>query len=155
MAVGYLDCAGVWGFGHCRVLAGRSAPLDSLAAAAGTGPGLEATAPVLPLADGRSRHIALALAAQHGHADVVRSPLDAGEDPSFADPAGVSFSFDAPASSGTVPLCTVVRLLVERGCGALVDIRDTVYHGTPLDWAIHGGHTAIAEYLRDCGASKL
>jgi hypothetical protein len=37
-------------------------------------------------------------------------------------------------------------LLVERG--ARLDIRDTVYVGTPLGWADYGGRTAIAEYLR-------
>jgi ankyrin repeat protein len=43
-----------------------------------------------------------------------------------------------------------VRLLVERG--ARLDIRDTVYDATPLDWAVHGGRTATAEYLRGRGA---
>jgi peptide-methionine (S)-S-oxide reductase len=44
----------------------------------------------------------------------------------------------------------VVRLLAERG--ARLDIKDTIYQGTPLDWAIYGQRTAIAEYLRDRGA---
>jgi hypothetical protein len=43
-----------------------------------------------------------------------------------------------------------VRLLVERG--ALLGQRDKIYHGTPLGWAIHGGQTAVAEYLRGVGA---
>lgn len=38
------------------------------------------------------------------------------------------------------------RTLVEAG--ARLDIRDRIYRGTPLDWAEHGGHTAIADYLR-------
>ena len=40
----------------------------------------------------------------------------------------------------------VVRLLVERG--ARVDLPDTIYQATPAGWAEHGGHPAIAEYLR-------
>jgi len=43
-----------------------------------------------------------------------------------------------------------VHLLVERG--ARLDIKDTVYQGTPLDWAIYGGIKEIAEYLRSKGA---
>jgi hypothetical protein len=39
-----------------------------------------------------------------------------------------------------------VRVLVERG--ARLDLKDTIYDGTPLDWATYGERTAIAEYLR-------
>src|SRR5262249_34077436 len=67
LVFGYLDTA--------EALARRGAPLDNLAAAAGLGR-LEDTARLLPSADGLSRHIALALAAQHGHADVVQLLLD-------------------------------------------------------------------------------
>jgi hypothetical protein len=40
----------------------------------------------------------------------------------------------------------VVRLLVERG--ARLDIKDTIYQGTPLRWAEHGGRQEVADYLR-------
>ena len=40
----------------------------------------------------------------------------------------------------------VVRLLVERR--ARLDIRDTIYQGTPLGWAIYCEKPALAEYLR-------
>jgi hypothetical protein len=48
---------------------------------------------------------------------------------------------------------TVVRLLVERG--ARLDIRDTIWHGTPLGWAVHGGkaHPQMADCLRSLGAT--
>ena len=39
-----------------------------------------------------------------------------------------------------------VRLLVESG--ARLDIRDLVYEGTPLGWAIHCKQSEIADYLR-------
>jgi hypothetical protein len=45
---------------------------------------------------------------------------------------------------------SVVRLLVERG--ARLDIRDTIYQGTPLGWANHGRRTEVANYLRSRGA---
>jgi ankyrin repeat protein len=49
----------------------------------------------------------------------------------------------------------VVRLLVGRS--ARVDIRDTVWNGTPLGWAIYGGgkaQVAMAECLRSLGAAE-
>jgi hypothetical protein len=40
----------------------------------------------------------------------------------------------------------IVCLLVARG--ARLDIKDTVWHGTPLGWAEYGGRNEIAEFLR-------
>ena len=141
LAFGYLTTA--------KALASRGASLDNLAAVAGLGR-LEDSARLLPVADGQSKQIALALAAQHGHADVVRLLLDAGEDSSRYNPDGYhshSTPLHQAVSSGHAD---VVRLLVERG--GRLDIRDKVYHATPLGWAIHAGRTGIAEYLRDRGA---
>lgn len=45
----------------------------------------------------------------------------------------------------------VVRLLVERG--ARLDIKDTIYEGTPLGWAVYGERAEIAEYLRAQGST--
>ncbi|MEO8564207.1 MAG: hypothetical protein ABI601_19155 [bacterium] len=36
--------------------------------------------------------------------------------------------------------------------GARLDIEDTIYFGTPLGWALHGGRAEIAAYLREKGA---
>jgi hypothetical protein len=50
---------------------------------------------------------------------------------------------------------TVVRLLVERG--ARMDIRDTIWQGTPLDWALYGNgkvHAEMAECMRSLGAAE-
>lgn len=140
LAFGFLDTA--------RMLADRGAPLD-LAAVAGLGR-IEDTARLLATADGPSRQAALALAAQHGHAHVVRLLLDAGEDPDRYNPDG-HHSHSTPLHqavwSGHE---SVVRLLVERG--ARIDMRDTIYQATPLGWATHGRRDAIAEYLRGRGA---
>ncbi len=138
LAFGYASTA--------EALARRSAPLNNLPVVAGLGR-LEATARLLPVADSQSRHIALALAAQHGHADIVRLLLDAGEDPSRYNPVGYHSHSTPMHQAVWSNHADVVRLLVERG--ARMDIRDTVYLGTPLGWAIYGGRTAIAEYLRD------
>jgi ankyrin repeat protein len=134
---GYLDTA--------KALARRGAPVDNLAAAAGLGRHDDAIC-LLPASDKRSRHIALALAAQHGHADVVRLLLDAGEDPNRLNPDGCHPHSTPLHQAALSNHKEVVQLLVERG--ARLDIRDTIYHGTPLGWALHGGRTEIAEYLR-------
>jgi ankyrin repeat protein len=141
LAFGYLETA--------EALARRGAPLDNLAAVAGLGR-LEDAARLLPAADSHIRHVALALAAQHGHAAVVRLLLDAGEDPSRYNPDGYH-SHSTPLHQAVwADHMDVVQLLVERG--ARLDVQDTVYSGTPLDWANYGGRTAIAEYLRGQGA---
>src|SRR5262249_38406721 len=141
LAFGYLSTA--------EALARRGALSNSLAAVAGLGR-LEDTARLLPLADRQSRHIALALAAQHGHTEIVRLLLDAGEDPSRYNPDGY-YSHATPLHHAALSNhAEVVRLLVERG--ARLDLQDTVYRGTPLDWANYGERTEIAEYLRARGA---
>jgi hypothetical protein len=131
--------------GTAEALARRGASVNSLAAAAGLGR-LEDAARLFPLADSRSRQIALALASQHGHAEVVRLLLDAGEDPSRYNPDGYHAHSTPLHQAALSNHAGVVRLLV--GHGARLDLRDRVYGGTPLDWANHGGCQEIAEYLR-------
>jgi ankyrin repeat protein len=43
-----------------------------------------------------------------------------------------------------------VRLLLDKG--ARTDIRDTIYKGNALDWAIYCERPAIADELRNRGA---
>jgi ankyrin repeat protein len=79
-----------------------------------------------------------------------RAEFDAGEDPNRYNPDGNhahSTPLHQAALSGHE---AVVRLLVERG--ARLDIKDTIYHGTPLDWAIHGERGEVEKYLRRQGA---
>lgn len=141
LAFGYLDTA--------ETLARRGAPVDNIAAVAGLGR-LEDATRLLPASDPESRHVALALAAQHGHTEVARLLLDAGEDPNRYNPEGFhSHSTPLHQAVGSNHL-DVVKLLVERG--ARLDIQDTLYQGTPLDWANYGGRTEIADYLRARGA---
>ena len=138
LAFGYLATA--------EVLAKRGAQVDSLPAAAGLGR-LEDAVRLLPAADPRSRHAALALAVQHGHVAMVRFLLDAGEDVDRYNPEG-HHSHSTPVHQAVWSNhLEVVQLLVTRG--ARVDLKDTIYSGTPLDWAIYGGRTEIADYLRN------
>jgi ankyrin repeat protein len=130
-------------------LAKRGAPIATLAAAAGLGR-LEDAKRLLPKADARERHAALAVAAQHGQADVVRLLLDAGEDPNRYNPEGYHGHSTPLHQAVWAEHMNVVRLLVERG--ARLDLEDTLYRATPLGWATYGEKNRVAEYLREQGA---
>jgi hypothetical protein len=134
--------------GTAKILAGRGAPINNIAAAAGLGR-VEEALRMLPESNPQGRHIALALAAQHGHTDVVRLLLDAGEQPDRYNPEGYHAHSTPLHQAALANHAEVVRLLAERG--ARLDIRDIIHQATPAEWAIHGGHTAIADYLRDRG----
>jgi len=134
-----------------EVLARRGARIE-LPAAAGLGR-IDEAARLLPSADAEARHRALSLSAQHGHPEIVRLLLDAGEDPNRFNPEG-SHTHSTPLYQAVLGGHeAVVRLLVARG--ARLDIKDTIWHGTPLGWALHGGGNARAEMaacLRSLGA---
>jgi len=134
-----------------EMLARRGARTDSLGAAAGLGR-VEEARQRLPQARAEERHQALALAAQHGQVEIVRVLLDAGEDPNRYNPKrnhGHSTPLHQAVAAGHD---SVVRLFVERG--ARLDIEDTIFHGTPLGWAIYCNKPEIATYLRSRGAPE-
>ncbi len=136
LAHGYSDVA--------QILAKRGADAANLPAAAGLGRESDARR-FLPEATSEQRHIALALAAQHGHIEVVRMLLDAGEDPNRLNPQGYHGHSTPLHQAALAAHEPVVHLLVQRG--ARTDITDSVYHGTPLGWALHAGHRNIARFL--------
>jgi ankyrin repeat protein len=142
LAFGFRDAA--------EALVRRGARVDNLAAAAGLGR-VGDVRRLLTTAAPTERHRAMALAAQHGHADVVRLLLDSGEDPNRYNPKG-NHGHSTPLHQAVWSgHDVVVRLLVERG--ARLDIKDTMYEGTALGWAVFGGRTAIADYLRAQGGA--
>lgn len=99
------------------------------------------------------RHLALCLAAMFGHAEIVRLLLDAGEDPNRYNPVGAHSHSTPLHQAALAGHESVVRLLVERG--ARVDLRDTVWHGTPADWARHGGRFKVEKYLRELESRRV
>jgi Ankyrin repeats (3 copies) len=127
-----------------NALIGRGARLDlPVAVALGR---IEDARRFLAGASSADRHLALTLAADFGHVEIVRLLLDAGEDPNRYNPVG-GHSHTTPlhqaAGSGHGE---VVRLLVERG--ARLDLKDILWKATPADWARHGRRTEIEAYLR-------
>jgi ankyrin repeat protein len=141
LVFGYTDAA--------EALVRRGAKVNDLPAAAGLGSLADAER-LLPQASVESRHMALAMAAQLGRVEIVRLLLDAGEDPNRYNPEGTHAHSTPLHQAAVAGHDAVARLLVERG--ALLGQRDRIYHGTPLGWAIHGGQTEVAEYLRSVGA---
>jgi hypothetical protein len=142
LAFGYRDAA--------EALVRRGARVDNLAAAAGLGR-VDIVGDLLANSTAQDRHRALALAAQHGHAEVVGLLLDAGEDPNRYNPKG-NHGHSTPLHQAVWGGCLeVVRLLVQRG--ARLDLKDTIYQGTPLGWAEHGKREEVAAYLRAHGAA--
>lgn len=101
---------------------------------------------LIPSADSQSRHCGLAVASQFGHAEIVRALLDAGEDPSRYNPVGFHSHSTPLHQAALAGHEDVVRLLVERG--AKLDWKDTLWQGTPADWARHEGRAAVEAFLR-------
>jgi len=101
---------------------------------------------LLPNADPEQRHLALALASQYGHAEIIRTLLDAGEDPNRFNPVGGhSHSTPLHQAAGNGHL-EVVKLLVQRG--ARLDVKDILFGGTPAGWANYAGKRDVEAYLR-------
>lgn len=131
-------------FDAVAALIAHGAVVDVIAAAA-TGR-TDAVRRLVAGADADSRHRALALAAQHGHAAAVAVLLESGEDPNRYNPVGCHAHSTPLHQAAVAGHIEVVRLLVERG--ARLDIRDTLYEGTPIGWAEFGRQQAIVDYLR-------
>ncbi len=107
---------------------------------------------LFPSASSEQRHLALTMAADLGHFEIVKLLLDMGEDPDRYNPLG--------GHSHTTPLHqaawrgheNIVRLLVEHG--ARLDTKDLLWNGTPAGWATHGGRKEIEAYLLAQEAKK-
>jgi hypothetical protein len=122
----------------------RGAPIDlPVAAALGRSADFKQ---LLPTAAEKDRHLAFALASQFGRLAIVKSLLDAGEDPNRYNPSG-AHSHSTPLHQAALAGHTeVVRLFVARG--ARLDLKDVLWQGTPADWAQHNGRTELAAFLR-------
>lgn len=127
-----------------NALIGRSARIDlPVAAALGR---MEDARRLLPNANHEDRHLALSIASDLGHVDVVRLLLDASENPNRYNPVGGHSHATPLHQAAGAGHEEVVRLLVERG--ARLDLKDILWRGTPAEWAGHAGKMAIEAYLR-------
>lgn len=139
----------VFGFqATAEALARRGARI-TLAGAAGLGRLAEA-ARLLPVATAPERHLALTVAAQLGHASLVRLLLDAGEDPDRFNPPGAHAHATPLHHAALGGHAAAVEALVERG--ARLDIPDKIYSSTPLGWARHAGQQVVEAFLLSRGA---
>ena len=143
LAFGYHDTA--------VTLARRGAAPDTLAAAAGLGLVDEARR-LLPTADEKERHVAIALSAQHGQTEILTMLLDAGVDPNRYNPDGWHAHSTPLHQAIASDQADAVQLLVERG--ARTDIKDGIYNGTALDWANYCQRPSIASWLRGRGINE-
>jgi peptide-methionine (S)-S-oxide reductase len=88
---------------------------------------------------------ALGLSAQFGRTEIVGILLAHGADPNRLNSPGLhahSTPLHQAACGGHLD---TVRCLVKHG--ALLDIRDTIWNGTALDWARYCGKNEVAQYL--------
>ncbi len=107
---------------------------------------------LLPAASSQHRHLALTLATQFGHLEIVRMLLDSTEDPSRYNPVGAHSHSTPLHQAALAGHDEIVRLLVERG--ARVNMRDLLWQGTPADWARHAGKTELETYLHAQESTK-
>jgi hypothetical protein len=134
-----------------NALLDRGAPLTlPIAAALGR---LADARRLLPDANSNDRHLALTLAADHGHAEIVRLLLDAGEDPDRYNPVGGHSHATPLHQAAGAGHAAVVHLLVERG--GRLDMKDILWQATPADWANHAGQKEIEDYLRKKAKNEI
>lgn len=141
----------VFGFRDtAEYLVERGAPVDTIVEAAGLGR-LEETRALLGEATRLQRHQALALSAQLGRTAVTRFLLESGEDPNRYNPEGFHAHSTPLHQAALAGDQETTELLVHHG--ARLDLRDKIYHSTPLGWAEWNGKTQVAVYLREKGSS--
>jgi hypothetical protein len=101
---------------------------------------------LLQKADPDQRHLAMAIASQYGHAEIVEFLLEAGEDPNRFNPiGGHSHSTPLHQAAGNGHL-DAVKLLIAHG--AKTEVKDILFGGTPAGWANYGGKKDVEAYLR-------
>jgi len=104
-----------------------------------------------PTASAEDKQFALVLAALKGKADALAKVIDLGVDlnaPS-ANLYSHATALHHAVYSGSLD---AVKVLVEAG--ADLDLKDSIYEGTPLGWAEYGNQAEIAKYLRERAALR-
>ncbi len=100
---------------------------------------------LLDRSDAAERHWALALAAQHGHADVLELLLRAGEDPNRYNPPGTHSHSTPLHQAAFYGRQAAARALLDHG--ARTDLKDLLWDGTAIDWARHAKLQAMVDLL--------
>jgi len=131
--------------GAAEALVRRGAKIDHLETAAGLGR-IDDMKRLLGSASPLDRHRAVALAAQHGQIDAMKLLIDAGEDINRYNPPGTHSHSPPIHQAVCAGQLDMVKFLAEHG--ARLDIRDTIWDGTPLGWAEYLKQDEIAAYLR-------
>ncbi|MEE2691890.1 MAG: ankyrin repeat domain-containing protein [Pseudomonadota bacterium] len=136
MTLGHRQTAPVaWLLDHGEPL---SAPI---AAALGKDGDLAA---LLAQASQDEKNAALAMAVINRQREAVRLCLEAGAEPNRFMPChSHSTPLHQAALDGDLP---IMEMLIAHG--ARLDIEDTMWRGTPLGWAAHGGQGEAERYLR-------
>jgi ankyrin repeat protein len=102
---------------------------------------------LLETAPAGEKNDALAVAVINRQAEAARVSLEAGADPNLFMPIHKhSVPLHQAAIHDDVPM---LKLLVAHG--ARLDIRDELWRGTPLGWAVHEGKKEAEAYLRGLG----
>ena len=123
-----LDLDGAAGIGRLDLVAGFFNPDGTLQ----------------PTATRGQMRAAMNWACEHGRTEVVQFLLDRGVLASAPSPANGRTFLHSAAVGGRA---AVVRLLIARG--EPFDVVEPTYHGTPLQWALHGWSEAAAGAGRD------
>jgi len=101
---------------------------------------------LLPRASEQQQRLALALAAQHQHAPVVKLLLDTGLSGNGYTPPG-GHSHATPLHQAALNGNRDIAQMLIRA-GARADIHDILFDGTPADWAEHNQFSELAAWLR-------
>ena len=119
------------------------------AVAAGLGRTAE-LAELLAAANEGEKAAALAMATINSETEAVRLCLEAGADPNRLMPChSHSTPLHQAALEGDI---AIMELLIAHGADP--DIEDTLWHGTPLGWALHGQRQTAIAYLRALAAER-
>ncbi|MDQ2711882.1 MAG: ankyrin repeat domain-containing protein [Acidobacteriota bacterium] len=100
---------------------------------------------LLRSASSEERQSALALSAQFGHEAILWLLLEDGQDPDQYNPVGFHSHSTPLHQAAFAGHAKIVQGLVESG--ARLDMKDTLWNGTPIEWARYAGRTDIEDYL--------
>lgn len=124
------------------------APTAPVAAALGM---TEQLPKLLAESDAAARQAAFGIAVINRQVEAARLCLQGGADVNaFLPVHGHSTAAHQAAVNDDVEM---LKLLVEHG--ARLDTRDTLWHATPLNWAVHTGKAAAEEFLRSLSGKAV